>query len=403
VEKFDKVTSGQRLRRERLNRSLSQEEVAEKIGSTATNVSRWELGQTSPTPFFRRKLCELFEKSPQELFPLSSQESSISSSEHLPSQGSSSKRERNANNVMEGQHRAGAEQWREAEEHRETNSVFRFNTPLTDAHEFFGRRGEWIPLLGRLRLGSSVSIIGKRRIGKTWLLSYLRLVAPTQLGPRYHIAYVDATLPSCNTLDDLTATMLGASGILAIERATANEHLTMLEKAVRELAEKQETLVLCIDEFESLCDKAGFEMTVLERLRAMTNLGLCLLTASRYPLLRVITEKVGKSGETSPFFNVFEQITLKPFTRKEAEAFAQAKSLQAGFTEQEYAYLLQLGQEEEGNQQWPPLRLQLVGKMIEEDKIWSARDPLYPYLPADPHYWQEFQVRLEEKYQGVVG
>jgi hypothetical protein len=289
------------------------------------------------------------------------------------------------------------------EEYRGMNSVFRFNTSLTDVREFFGRRGECIPLLRRLRLRSSVSIIGQRRIGKTWLLSYLRLVAPTQLGPGYRIGYVDATLPSCNTLDDFTASLLEVAEVSSFERSTTNEHLIRLEQAVKELGEKQETLVLCIDEFESLCEKAGFQMTVLERLRAMTNLGLCLLTASKEPLLRVVAEKVGKSGETSPFFNVFEQITLKPFVRKEAEAFAQAKSIQAGFTAQECAYLLQFGQEEEGSQQWPPLRLQLVGKMIEEDKILSEQEPLYPFLPTDAHYWQEFKDRLEEKYRGVVG
>src|SRR2546425_11537398 len=80
VEQFDKVSSGQLLRRERVNRSFSQEEVAEKIGTTATNVSRWELGHTSPTPYFRRQLCELFEKSPQELFPLTFQENIPSTS-----------------------------------------------------------------------------------------------------------------------------------------------------------------------------------------------------------------------------------------------------------------------------------------------------------------------------------
>jgi transcriptional regulator with XRE-family HTH domain len=384
VEKPDKVASGQRLRRERINRSFSQEEVAEKIGSTATNVSRWELGYTAPTPYFRRKLCELFGKSPQELFPQELPPSPPPTRQQPPSEQNETSR-------------------RIPERGPEMVSVFRFNTSLTDAGEFYGRRGEWIPLLRRLRLHSSVSITGQRRIGKTWLLSYLRLVASTELGPGYHIGYIDATMPSCDTLHDLTASMLEVLHISSSGSSTTTEHLALLEKAVKELSEKKETLVLCIDEFEGLCDKPGFHMTILERLRAITNLGLSMVIASRHPLVSVIAQKVGKSGETSPFFNVFEQITLKPFIRKEAEAFARAKSKQAGFTEQEYASLLKYGQEEESKEQWPPLRLQLVGKMIEEDKILSAEEPLYPHLPSDPNYWQEFKVRLEEKYQGVVG
>jgi transcriptional regulator with XRE-family HTH domain len=401
VEQFDKFSSGQLLRRERINRSLTQEEVAEKIGTTATNVSRWELGHTSPTPYFRRKLSELFEKSPQELFPLAFQEPIPSTSTPLTLQHSSSQQDIDAYKKTVEQTITTTES--QGEKGSEMDSAFRFNAPLSDASEFHGRRGEWIPLLRRLRLLSSVSIIGQRRIGKTWLLSYLRLVAPAQLGSSFHIGYIDATMPSCDTLDNLTASMLEALGIYRSDSSTTDEHLTILEKTVKELSEKKETLVLCIDEFEGLCDKPGFHLSVLERLRAMTNIGLCLVIASRHPLVSVVAQKVGKSGETSPFFNVFEQITLKPFVRKEAEAFAHTKSKQAGFTAQEYAYLLKFGQEEEGNQQWPPMRLQLVGKMIEEDKILSEREPLYPHLPSEPDYWHEFKVRLEEKYQGVIG
>ncbi|HLJ32132.1 MAG TPA: tetratricopeptide repeat protein [Ktedonobacteraceae bacterium] len=54
------IGPNQRLRDERLRRGWSQQEVADLIGTTANNVSRWELGTTSPDPFFRAKLCDLF-------------------------------------------------------------------------------------------------------------------------------------------------------------------------------------------------------------------------------------------------------------------------------------------------------------------------------------------------------
>lgn len=50
----------QRLRDERRRRGWSQQEVADQLGTTANNVSRWELGTTYPDPFFRAKLCDLF-------------------------------------------------------------------------------------------------------------------------------------------------------------------------------------------------------------------------------------------------------------------------------------------------------------------------------------------------------
>ncbi len=57
----------QRLVGERLRRRWTQLEVADKLGTTPGNVSRWERGLTSPGPYFRRKLCELFGRSAHEL------------------------------------------------------------------------------------------------------------------------------------------------------------------------------------------------------------------------------------------------------------------------------------------------------------------------------------------------
>ena len=57
----------QRLSAERIRRRWSQLEVADKIGTTPGNVSRWERGITSPGSYFRAKLCKLFGMSAHEL------------------------------------------------------------------------------------------------------------------------------------------------------------------------------------------------------------------------------------------------------------------------------------------------------------------------------------------------
>src|SRR5690242_5805342 len=62
-----KRSYNQRLREERLNASWSQQDLANRLGTTINNVSRWELGQTLPGPYFRAKLCALFDKSEEEL------------------------------------------------------------------------------------------------------------------------------------------------------------------------------------------------------------------------------------------------------------------------------------------------------------------------------------------------
>jgi transcriptional regulator with XRE-family HTH domain len=60
-------TASHRLRHERVRRAWTQSEVAERIGSTQINVSRWEKGTTFPSLYYRQKLSELFEKSQEEL------------------------------------------------------------------------------------------------------------------------------------------------------------------------------------------------------------------------------------------------------------------------------------------------------------------------------------------------
>ncbi|HJT58803.1 MAG TPA: tetratricopeptide repeat protein [Ktedonobacteraceae bacterium] len=56
-----------RLTEARLTHDWSQQELANRIGTTHVNISRWERGVTKPGPYFRRKLCELFGKSEEEL------------------------------------------------------------------------------------------------------------------------------------------------------------------------------------------------------------------------------------------------------------------------------------------------------------------------------------------------
>lgn len=55
------------LKSAREQRFWTQEEVANLVSTSAVNVSRWERGITSPSPYFCNKLCEIFGKDPQEL------------------------------------------------------------------------------------------------------------------------------------------------------------------------------------------------------------------------------------------------------------------------------------------------------------------------------------------------
>ena len=56
-----------RLIEERRYHKWSQQDLADHLGTTQNNVSRWELGITTPSSYFRTKLCELFDTNAYDL------------------------------------------------------------------------------------------------------------------------------------------------------------------------------------------------------------------------------------------------------------------------------------------------------------------------------------------------
>ena len=275
------------------------------------------------------------------------------------------------------------------------DSIFPFIVRLPKTSEFFGRVIDRVTLIDRTYIQASTSIVGSRRIGKTWLLQYLMLVARTELGSRFRICYLDATTPSCATVAGFIAEVLKGFGYSNLI-AHSDSDLKLLERYVKELRKRNQPPILCIDEFEGLDNEQEFDLNFFRSLRSIAEAGLVLVVASKRPLIEI----VGEPGKTSGFFNIFEQLTIEPFNLEEAEAFAKAKGNQAGFTDQERDLLLKYGQTEE--QRWSPLRLQLVGKMLLGDKLLGEKEGIRYYSPNDPSYWQKFERRLEDKYRGVV-
>jgi serine/threonine protein kinase len=273
---------------------------------------------------------------------------------------------------------------------------FQFNQPLVEPGEFYGRTRQRATLLNRLRNGASTSVVGPRRVGKTWLMSYVRLVAQSELGSRFLIGYVDATAARSATVIGFTSHVLEVFELQRRSLDDAAEGLALLEEGVQRLVSRNHVPILFIDEFEGFGDRQIFDLHFFTSLRAMTQIGLCLIVASRIPLI----EFVGDYGKTSGFFNVFEQLRVQPFSRKEAERFVEAKGSQAGLTDQERKRLLHFGNL---NGEYWPIRLQLVGKMLLEDKLLSIQENDQDYYrPNDLQYWQDFERRLEETYRGVV-
>jgi hypothetical protein len=276
-----------------------------------------------------------------------------------------------------------------------SDSIFFVGTKLTDPREFYGRAIERAQLLSRTRNGGCTSIIGPRRIGKSWLMTYLLMVAPQQLGTNFRIGSMNAALPSTATVAGFSLEALKALGS-PFYALPPYPDLKLLENFVRDLVAQNHKPILCIDEFERLAHHAEFDLDFFEGLRAITEIGLGLVVLSQKPLIEI----VGENTRTSPFFNVFLQLSLVPFDRDDAEIFWHEKGAQAQFTSQERTYARTCSQTADG--QFPPLRLQLVGNMLLTEKY--AADPVarQRYRPAEPEYWQTFRQRVDVAYGGMV-
>jgi transcriptional regulator with XRE-family HTH domain len=338
------------LRKAREDHGWTQAELAEKVGSTSVNVSRWENGITFPGPYFRTKLCELYGKKRWELGLV---------------------REGNEEDVPES-----------------TRPVFLFNEPLPGSEELYGRKRERETLISRTARKASTSITGPRRIGKTWLIQYLCQVMAERLGPRFRMGYLDGMSPQCKTVTGFAAEALSK---LSLPVPAENEGLVSLDKGLQQLMAKKIVSVLCIDEFDRFGANPGFSLDFFGGLRAMCSTSdLVLVIASKNPLHLV----VNKDAQGSPFFNIFERILLKPFTYSETEQFIREKGIAAKLSPQDRDYLWNYGRVSATEQSWLPLRLQLAGKLLCEEAEQVRREPAFK---------QSFEEQFNALYEPVSG
>jgi len=302
----------------------TQAQLAERIECpSSVAISRWESGSVVPGSYYRGRLCTIFQKTPQELGFLLQEESGEDTSQpdlFIP------------------------------------KPLFFYRVPLPNPGEFYGRIRERQRLVTRTLQKGSTSITGPRRIGKTWLASYMRFIVLTTSDISFRFGYLDAMSPKCWTVSGFTAEALR---VLGLPIPSTQPDLSTLVDGLQMLQEQNITPILCIDEFESFGDHQEFTPLFFSGLRAMTQTqDLTLIVISRETLRTV----VGRNSRGSGFINIFEEIRLKKFTHAETEQFIETKGQVAGFTLQEQEqYLWRYGRSDEREEVWIPQRLQYAG------------------------------------------
>lgn len=371
----------------REERGLSQEELAETIGCEVKSLRRWEQGKCVPQPQNLRSLADALGRGVKEI-------------QTLIQTGILRKEETTFHQeVMIGRPDSQSPGFTvsDAGSKETLDSIFWYQALLPNFQAFYGRARERETVRSNIRRGISTSIIGPRRIGKTWLMSYIHQEHLLASDRQFSVGFVDTTEPSCATPEGFLHAVLEAFLLPGAESGASSTDLhhpkmgmLLLENRVKKLRADKVLPLLCIDEFEGFCKHPQqFPADFFTQLRAVAQRGLVLITASKEPLIDIVR----KTGQTSPFFNIFDMLYLRAFSQEEARKFFEEKSARTSFSDDDHQQLLRIARDDQGR--WPPARLQLAGQQLLSD--YYFRD----YHRGDHRYWQTFGERLEEAYRAT--
>ncbi len=208
------------------------------------------------------------------------------------------------------------------------------------AQEFHGRQSEINQILGLLRNGQSVSLIGPRRIGKSSVLLHVarpQVRAALQLDPPQTLfAVLDCQefggSPPEEIYEALLAELTEAAGVAAVDVGQVARYGTYrsLDRVLNHIHREGINVVVLLDEFELLAANERLTPYFFARLRGLTTkYGLAFLTASQRPLFDITADEEILS---SPFFNIFVTLPLGLYSDVEARTLIAARLDGAGVT-----------------------------------------------------------------------
>lgn len=194
------------------------------------------------------------------------------------------------------------------------------------AEHFHGRSTEVDQILGLLRNGQSVSLIGPRRIGKSSLLLHIcRQEVREAFGlhsPNALFVMLDCQELGGSPPEEVYETLLmnlmdaGEEAGIAIDQSQQPGTYRALDRALYQIGNQRIPVILILDEFELLAANEHLTPYFFARLRGLTTkYGLAYLTASQRPLFAITAEEEILS---SPFFNIFVTLPLGLFSEEEA-------------------------------------------------------------------------------------
>src|SRR5579872_1348306 len=242
-----KVQPRTKLVEARLQRELSQKQLAERIGTNHVNVSRWERGITRPGPYFQRKLSQFFGKTEEELDLVLISESSISSTNMPPSK------------VLAAAASPQTIENPPAPTANSNESLYDSAIPLPPPVHLVGREGELAKLRQDLRAGESVAMTalhGLPGVGKTTLA--ITLAHDKEMRAHFYDGILWAGLGPRPDISSILSRWSILLGIAAHELADESDHAALALQLQRAIGARQ--MLLVIDDAWELEDALVFKV-----------------------------------------------------------------------------------------------------------------------------------------------
>ncbi|KAF0205891.1 MAG: serine/threonine protein kinase bacterial, partial [bacterium] len=206
---------------------------------------------------------------------------------------------------------------------------------IRDTNQFYGRRKEIARIFSRISASrpQSVSIVGERRIGKSSLLNYIYApeIRAQQLdvGTNYIFVFMDLQQKRYSSIESFFADLLSKLSEATNEPITSTQ--TDFDAARRffaDLQRRRQKLIVLFDEFDAITTNKVFSLDFFSFLRsAANNYDVAYITSSARELQVLChTDQIADS----PFFNIFTNIYLRPFTLEEATVLLKEPSSTAG-------------------------------------------------------------------------
>lgn len=216
------------------------------------------------------------------------------------------------------------------------DNPYRHHGPITQPEVFYGRKGLMTRVYSRIGVDrpQSMSIVGEPKIGKSSLLRMLSHEQTKQrsLDDPHNYLYVFIPLKE-ERLDRPEAFFRVIFDKVHAQEPRLAEAITEpsydgIGRLAETLKGQYAKMILFLDDFHVITQDERFPLEFFSFLRSVANnYNVAYITTSHEELQKLcVLQAVGES----PFFNIFTNVTLKPFTPEELAQFLTASAAQSG-------------------------------------------------------------------------